>query len=251
MLWYKAWRESESRFLISVVTIGCFCLFAVLFHVRIQANGSSLPPGLRSHAYSEHIYQMIYAGTAKGVFAILAIFMGLGGLVRERDHRTLLFSLALPVRRSRILMMQMAVGLSELAVVSAVPLLVIPAASLLQHEYYPAVEAIHFSILWFCCGTIIFAAAFLLSVVLPGEFTAPVVCFIALTLQPLLALWGPLQPYRLNILWTMGEFGTMHWDAQNTLLLTGPLPWQRLLTIMLLAFIILASTCPIAERQDY
>jgi ABC-type transport system involved in multi-copper enzyme maturation permease subunit len=233
MLWYKAWQESRTRFVVIAATLTGFCLFAVLFHTQ-------------SGAYSARIQHLIYKGTAKGMFAMLVIFLGLSGLLRERRRRTAVFTLALPVGRLRIVVTQMAVGLLELAALSLLPALLIPSLSLLVHQHFPFAEALHFSILWIGCCSVIFAAAFLLSVVLDGEYTAPVACYVALMLEVLISNWPSLRPYRLNLMWTMSD-----WDPQHNLLPGGPLPWARLLTIMLIALGMLALAARITQKQDF
>jgi ABC-2 type transport system permease protein len=250
MLWYKAWLESRTRFLITAGTLAVFCLFVVLFQNQIQAQGS-LPSGLRADLYSQHIYNLIYSGAAKGIFSILVIFLGLGGLLRERAHGTATFTLALPASRLRLLAAQIGVGLSEMAALALVPALLIPGISPFVHESYPISEALEFSVLWFGCGIIIFATAFLLSILLGGEYTAPVACYVLLVLHTAIAMWRPLRPYRLNMMWTMGGVGMMQRDLQNTLVFTGPLPWARLLTIALISIVLLATAAYVAERQDF
>jgi ABC-type transport system involved in multi-copper enzyme maturation permease subunit len=218
MLWHKAWRESRTRFAITAVVLVAFCRFAVLFYNDVRTNGS-LPRGLRSPVFSEHIYNLMYSGTAKGTFALLVMFLGLGGLLREQRYRTAMFTLALPVSRLGLVITQIGVGLAELAALSLLPAVLIPSLSMFVHQSYPLPEALHFSLLWFVCGSVILAAAFFLSVVFAGEYTAPVVCYVALMLQALI-----LVPLRQNLLWTMGEFGRMHWDPQHASLISDPLP---------------------------
>jgi len=251
MLWYKGWLESRTRFLITAGTLAVFCLFVVLFQNQTQAQGSPIPSGLRSRGYSEHIYNLFYSGTAKGIFAILVIFLGLGGLLRERAHGTAIFTLALPASRLRLLSAQIGVGLSEMAVLALMPALLIPGISPFVHQSYPVSQTLQFSVLWFGCGTIIFATAFLLSVLLRGEYTAPVACFILLDLHTAIALWKPLQPYRLNMFWTMGGVGMMRWGPRDTLVLSSPLPWTRLLTMVLISIALLAIAAHVSERQDF
>lgn len=251
MIWYKAWRESRTRFGIIGLALAVFCAFVVFFHGGTQAGLTYPLRDLHGGTYSEHVYRLMYAGTAKGMFAMLVIFLGLGGLLRERTHRSILFTLTLPVSRLRLLATQVAVGIIELAALSLLPALLIPPLSLLVHEYYPFAEALHFSILWFGCGLIIFAAAFLLSVLLGGEYTAPVACYIALMLEILVSNWPSFRHYRLNLMWTMGEFDTMHWDRQHLLLLSDSLPWTRLLTIGLIALGMLVSAVAVAKKQDF
>ena len=252
MLWYKAWRESRTRFAIAAFTLVGFCLFAVLFRNQNRESGKLVIPVLRSSIFSERIYGLVYGGTAKGAFAILTIFLGLGGLLRERRNRTAIFTLSLPVSRFRLIGTQMVVGLSEIAALSLLPAVLIPSLSKFVYESYPLAEALHFSMLWFACGSIIFAAAFLMSVVLGGEYTAPVVCYIALVLQALILPTTALgRRYRLNLLWTMGEFGRMHWDSQNKFLVSDALSWGRLLIVMLIALCMLVLAYRIANKQDF
>ncbi len=95
MLWYKAWQESRTRFLITAAVLTGLCLFAVL---SSRQFGPFTATDTRAR-----IYHLIYSGTAKGLFAVLAIFLGLGGLKREQVHRVATFTLALPVSRLRLL----------------------------------------------------------------------------------------------------------------------------------------------------
>jgi hypothetical protein len=139
-----------------------------------------------------------------------------------------------------------------MAVLSLLPAILIPSLSILVHESYPLAEALHFTVLWFACGSIIFAAAFLTSVVLSGEYTAPVLCYVALMLQAIVTTTTALgQRYRPNLMWTMGEFGRMHWDSQHKLLMSDPLPWARLLIIILIALCMLALAARITNTQDF
>ncbi len=251
MLWYKAWRETQTRFAIIAVVLIAFCLFAVFFYNRAQLRGLYVTPDLRAANYSEHIYRIMYSGTAKGAFAMLVIFLGLGGLLRERANRTVFFTMALPVSRLQLLGTQIAAVIAEMAVLSLMPAILIPLLSLLLGLSYPFTQALHFGILWFTCGSVILALAFLLSVVLPGEYTAPAVCYVVLMLQALVADWKPLKPYRTNLFWTMGEFGRMHWGARHNLLMSDSLPWERLLMIMLIAFGMFALAVRVSQKQEF
>jgi ABC-type transport system involved in multi-copper enzyme maturation permease subunit len=250
MLWYKAWRESRVRFAISATALAGFCLLIVIFHEQIRSAGG-VPPGMRGHSYSEHIYNFIY-GTAKGIFLLFVLpFLGLGGLLREKAHRTVGFTLALPVSRLSVIGAHVGIGLLEVAALALIPALIVPAISPLVHESYPFSQALHFSVLWLVCGAVVFASAFLLSVVLSGDYSAPVAYIIIFFLQDLILASAPLERYRLKIIWIAGEFGTMHWDAQRDLLLSGPLPWLRLLTITLVTISLLAIAAQVTQRQDF
>jgi ABC-2 type transport system permease protein len=251
MLWYKAWVESRTRFLLIAVCLTLFCAAVVLFHGQTEPVLTDALRGLRTRTFSEHIYKLIYSGTAKGMFAILVIFLGLGGLGRERTHGTAIFTLALPATRFQMVATQMAVGLLELAALSLLPALLIPALSALVQQYYPFTQALHFAVLWFCCGSIIFAASFLLSVMLEGEYTAPVACFLVMMLDTLVSGWRPIIGWRLNLMWIMGDFNTMHWGPGQNLLVSPPLPWARLAVIVSVTLCMLAAAVRSTQKQDF
>jgi ABC-type transport system involved in multi-copper enzyme maturation permease subunit len=206
---------------------------------------------MHSQAYSQHIYNLVYSGTAKALFSVLVLFLGLGGLFRERANGTAVQTLVLPVSRMRLIGVQIGVGLGELTVLALLPAVLIPCLSPVVHHSYPLAQALHFSVLWIGGGTVIFALAFFLSTVLRGEYTAPLVHWIVMVLHTLVASWGPLRPYRLNLLWIMGEFGTMHWDPQRTILLAGPLPWLALFVMMLIASVLFCAAARATQQQDF
>jgi ABC-type transport system involved in multi-copper enzyme maturation permease subunit len=251
MLWYKVWRETRTRFLLIASALSLIFIFGVLIEPHLQQRGIPIPLHVRQGVYSEYIYNLVFAGTAKGLFALLVIFLGLGGLQRERAHNTAVFTLALPVSRYRLIGTQIAVGLLELAALSLLPAALIPALSALTHQSYPLPVALHFSVLWFSGGLVIFAVSFLLSVAAPGEYTAPVACYAALMVHTVIAAWRPLVPYRLSLMWIMGEFQAMHWDAAHNLLLPPPVSWLRISVMALIAFLMFSVAVRITQRQDF
>ena len=251
MIWYKAWRETRTRFAAIAFVLIAFCLFAVLSFRRAEAAESLVPPAFHAANYSQHVYNIMYSGTAKGSFALLSMFLGLGGLLRERRLKCALFTLALPVSRTGLLAIFAAVGLCELVVLAVLPGALIPGLSLLFQQYYPLQEALHFSIMWFGGGSVIFAAALFLSVIFEGEYTAPVACFVVFMLESLIGAWRRLMPWHLNVFQTMGDFGAMHWDARHVLLLNDSLHWTRLSVILLIACAILLAAIQITRKQDF
>src|SRR2546429_4472573 len=142
MLWYKAWRESQTRFLLSVVTIAGLCAAFVVFHVVFHSQGAGISD--RPLTYMEYIWRIVYKGYLRELFVMLALLLGIGGLLRERDHGTAGFTLALPVSRLYVAAARAAVGLLEVAALSLVPALVIPALSPLVGQFYPWPQAFEF-----------------------------------------------------------------------------------------------------------
>jgi ABC-type transport system involved in multi-copper enzyme maturation permease subunit len=251
MLLFKAWREGKTRFLLSAATIAMLCTVVVLFNVQMQKNPGPIPHGFRAATYSEHIYHFIYSGTAKGLFTMLMLLIGLGGLLREGRRGTAPFTLALPATRTEMIVAQIAVGILEVVAIAGLPLLLIPTLSPFVDQFYPASESFHFALLWLGGGLMVFGLAFLCSVLFAGEYTALVAAFLGVFAVPLVAQVRALEPYRVNFLMTMGEFGTMHWNSRHTLLLPSPMPWIRLLVFFGISMGLLWAALMVTRRQDF
>jgi ABC-type transport system involved in multi-copper enzyme maturation permease subunit len=250
MLWYKAWRESRTRFLLSALVLAILCLVVVLFQEQIRAH-KPLLPGFKVVSYSEHIYKFIYSGMAKAFYVFILLFLGLGGLRQEQAHGTAAFTLALPVSRLRLVAVRIGMGITQMAVLALLPALIIPTVSLTVHQSYPLTEALHFSVLWVICGAVLYAMVFLFSTVLSSAYTALAVSYIAFFLQDAILSSQPLMPYRLKLLHILGEFGTMKWNVEHTVLSSGPMPWVHLAAFSLVAACMLSAAVHIAQKQDF
>jgi hypothetical protein len=231
MLLYKAWRESRSRFLLGALALAWVIVSMVWFGPEVE-GGLARPPG--------EFVNALVGGIAKFIFAMLAILLGLGGLLRERAQRTAVFTLALPVSRAQLMGAQIVVGLAEMAALALLPTLLIPPVSAMVHHPYPVSDAWHFSVLWFGGGAVIFAASFLLSVVLRGEYAAPLSCLLALLLNARLSQWSVLKPYQTNPLRTMGL---------ANFFVSGGL-WKNVVAMIAVSLLLFLVAIKITERQN-
>lgn len=250
-LLYKAWKESRTRFLLSAGSIALLCATVVLFNAQMQRNPGRMPHGLRADTYNEHVYHFIYSGTAKGMFAMLVLFVGLGGLARERHRGTASFTLALPATRTQLILSQIAVGWAEIVAMAALPALLVPTLSTVVNQSYPVSVSMHFALLWVAGGLMIFGLAYLSAALFVGDYTGLVVAFLAMFGVPLIARVPALERYRLNFLTTMGEFGTMHWNSDHTMLLPSPMPWARVLAFCAIGVALLWIALTVTRRQDF
>ena len=244
MLWYKAWRESQTRFLLSALTMAGLCVVFVLFHG--ERNGISDRP----LTYMEYIWRIVYKGYLRELFVLLALLLGVGGLLRERDWGTAGFTLALPVSRLHLVSVRAAVGLLEVAALSFVPALVIPALSPLVGQFYPWSQALQFSLLWTFGGALIFVLGFLASSVFAGEYTAPVAAFLMLLVYSVIADLPVVEHYALDVHDIMSGVGMPYFQSDGSLLI-GPLPWMALAVILVVVFSLVALAGRIARQQDF
>lgn len=244
MLWYKAWRESQTRFLLSAVTIAGLSIAFVIFH-REGAGISDRPL-----TYVEYIWRIVYKGYLRELFVLLALLLGIGGLLRERDHGTAGFTLALPISRLHLVSVRAAVGLLEIAVLSLLPALVIPLLSPLVDQFYPWSQAFQFTLLWTAGGAFIFVIGFVASSVFAGEYTAPIAAVLGLLLYSVIVDLPFLEHYPLDIHDMMSGVGMPYFEP-NAATLIGPLPWPMLAAIVLVVISLMAVAGGTAEHQDF
>jgi ABC-type transport system involved in multi-copper enzyme maturation permease subunit len=245
MLWYKAWRESRARFLLSAAALTVICASFVFFH-RDASSGISDEP----LSYAVYIWRITYKGYLRELFVILAILLGLGGLTRERDHRTVGFTLALPVSRWQLLATRTLVGLAEVGVLATLPAIVLPTLSPLIGQSYPSSQAWGFTILWTMVGSLIFGMGLLASVLFTGEFTAPVAAILGLMGYSLVADISPMDSYLTDIHDVLSGID-MPYFTERTGLLSWHLPWHTLVAVLLATASLIAISARITNRQDF
>lgn len=248
MLWYKAWWETRTRFLISLGTLTALCLMAVAFESVIRTRiGATTAP---LNTYAGYIHRVIYSSGARPLFLLFVLVLGLGGLRTEHEQGTAGFTLALPVRRWHVVGIRAAVGFCEMIALALLPAVVIPALSPFVHQAYPFAQAVQFSLLWIAAYSLLFATAFLISALLSGPYTALLVAWVLFVAHAVIASIPQLRPFRLNLQWLTSGLGMPYFDAK-TALLVGPLPWTRLLFIGTLSLIFVAVAAGVTERQDF
>ncbi|MGH7583818.1 MAG: ABC transporter permease subunit [Gemmatimonadales bacterium] len=224
MLMLKAWYESRIRLLLVVtVTAGLCCVFLV-FHGRLHSHMRDATPVDAS--YNGYVYLRIYGGYVRGLFLFFAIVLGLGGLQRERAHGSIGFTLALPVARLQLLSARALVGLVQVAIVSWLPVLLVPSLSAVVGEHYAVAQSAEFALLWTVVGAAVFSASFLASAVISNEYAALTAVLFAFYVYPLVVVKTPiLQGRPIHIHYVMNGTGMSYFNPATDLL-TGPIPWH-------------------------
>ncbi len=168
MLFYKAWLESRTRFLLSAITIaGLVALFVFMNRdARMEVSDHNI-------TYAQYLWSAIYKGYLRDVFVVSVLLLGMGGLGRERAYGTSAFTLALPVSRWRLTATRAVVGFAESTVVAFLPATLLPLLSPLVNETWSWSQAVHFGVLWAFGGALIFTIGFVASVLFIGEYSAP------------------------------------------------------------------------------
>lgn len=240
---YKAWRESRLGFVLSIAALAVICTLFCLFP-RSDV--------LHKYTYTQTVYLVTYAGVLRNIFIVLTLLLGLGGFLRERANGTLQFTLALPARRSRFIAARALVGITELSAFALVPAILVPMFSRWSHHSYPSVpQALHFSVLWICCGTVFFAFGLWLSTFVPGDYPAATVCLFSLFAYLAVLEFAPLEKFpAFDLFNVIAAWHMPYFSGRDTCFVTY-LPWRTLSAITLLGLAIMVVAAQIVERQDF
>jgi len=248
MLWYKVWRESSVRFLVSATAIAGVCLIRVLFEHRFFPDVAHERPGV--HNYIQYLYWTIFGAGGRGLLQLSCLLLGLGGLQRDRKQNTLGFTLALPVSRPRLVVTRALVGLLQVFALSLLPPFIVWATSPLVHQSMPLSYGLNFIPFWTIGGFATFSVTFLCSVLFTGEYTALAVGTVFYLFY--IVVCQSVTPFRLYPLhvaeFTGGRLGNVI-DA-HTLLWTGNGSFTLFAGFTLAAITLIAASAFITARQD-
>ena len=245
MLWYKAWRESRTRFVLSGLSIAVISAGLAFFYGDAARAITD-----RTLTYPEYIWRIVYKGYLRELFVVLALLLGVGGLLRERDYGSAGFTLSLPVSRGQLLAWKAAAGIIEIAALSFLPAMLVPLCSEFAGTSYPWAQALKFGLLWLVGGTFVFIIGFLASTVLGGEYSAPVAALLALLLYSGAAEAPLLERYLPNVHDFMSGMGMPYFRSAD-FVLSGPLPWTQITVILLMALALFEASSHILHRRDF
>jgi ABC-type transport system involved in multi-copper enzyme maturation permease subunit len=167
MLWYKAWLETRSRFVIALVGCVAFCLMWVVeFGNEIAAS--------RGQAGLFELLHEVQAGLA--FCWILAVtFLMMGGMLQEKAAGASSFTLALPVSRMHLMSVRFGMGFLQAIALAVVPWIALFLYAAVAGYPYPFLQACFHILLLLSGGVLFLTIAFLISSLVEGQYTAPVV----------------------------------------------------------------------------
>jgi ABC-type transport system involved in multi-copper enzyme maturation permease subunit len=195
--------------------------------------------------YSVYVWSGFFHYALQGLWVLAAFVLTFGGLARETATGTGLFTLGLPVRRSRLFLLRTAIAWAQSIALGLGAALLIAVVSRFVGESYPLDQAIAFGLLMSFAGLAIVALGMLLSEIFEGEFTTPVV--------GLCAIATIFFSYKAHILTRWNVFDVMSAadsiDPQ-TQLLHGTIPWTGLAGCVCLSVFMLTFATFLVGRRD-
>jgi len=162
---YKVWRESRSRFL--------FILAALLLITAASTfyNAQAEKVVIEAKDFHEAGFRTLQ-GPLFLFWGFAAVFLGLGGLLRERSVGTVDYTLSLPVSRTRWFLYRAVNGALQAIAVAVIPALAVPVMARFFGGDYPAGEALVHGLRLGIGGMLFYSIGLLVSALFPGEFTS-------------------------------------------------------------------------------
>jgi len=238
MLWYKAWLETRSRFL--VMFIGVTVLFSVLvWHREMGAESWS---GIGYYNDILHSSQAMLDLIWVPVICMLMM----GGLLRENASGAASFTLALPVSRNRLMGVRIGMGFLQALALGVLPSCCMYAvAHFTGKAYSPSQLAFHVLLL-LSGGSVFFGLAVLISSLIEGEYTAPAVA-LGIAIVMVMGL-GEQQLKPFNPIEFM--MGSAFLDRHSNLLV-GAFPWSVACIWLALSLALLFAATTFIARRDF
>src|ERR1700679_4196391 len=164
MLWYKAWLETRSRFIIAIVGCTALCSMWLIEFSKLTTSSKEVA-GLFYLLHAIH-------GVLAFVWILSVILLMMGGLLQEQAVGTSSFTLALPVSRLHLMLVRIVMGLAQAFLLTVVPWLVMLLICGSASKTYPFSQmGFHVFLLW-SGGMVFVALAVLISSIVEGQYTA-------------------------------------------------------------------------------
>ena len=236
-LWSRAWLETRVRFSICLAGILVLCSYTV-FHGERQAE---------PWADLSYYYYVLSEGHAMLVVMwVLAVtLLMMGGLLREEALGSVPFTLALPVSRQRLMAIRIATGAVQAALLAIVPWCAMYLIASTLGNAFSLPQVTFYLLLLLTGGTVFFAIALLVSTVVSGEYTAPVVSF-GVVFAIAVMLGGKMRIFSPFAFMLGTEYSDLH-----TSLLVGPFPWAAAMIWLFLAALLTWIAVRIISKRDF
>jgi len=243
MLLYRSWLEVRSRAVGSAVVLALLGVATVL-RARGTIAGIEAFYGERV-SYALYVWLSLPRGYLQFAWIVVALLLGMGGLLREQAFGTAAFTLALPVERWRVVAARAAVGAVAAAVLAALPLLLVALLSPLAGYGFPLAQALLFAAVLGGVGMVFYGLGFLLSHLFRGEYTAPAVGLGIVGVFWVATRTPALHPYDVFRVMSGAPFMDEH-----TLFIVRA-PWTAIAASLAVFCTTVAASALLVRRRDF
>jgi len=235
MLWYKAWLETRTRFLIALA--GMTALGAWRTY-----NLSHMMPAWTGASYYYLVLREAH-DLLNPMFVVATTLLLMGGLLQEKSNGPALFTLGLPVSRGRLMGAQIGMGLIEGILLLAVPWAAICITVVLTGPMRPGSLALFYAMVTASGGAVFAGISLLASSLIEGTYTAPIVSLgVAFLCANAPRSWAAVNP---------SDFMGGRACLDNSNMLTGPWPWGHATAFLAVAAALIWTSIKVIEKRDF
>ena len=236
----KVWRESRSRFLFILAVLLLVTSASVFYNARAERVV------IESKDFHEAGERTI-RGPLFLFWGFSAMFLGLGGLLRERAVGSVDYTLSLPVSRTRWFLYRSLNGALQSMGAALVPALSVPVIAALSGGDYPVGDAFLLGLRLGLGGTLFYSIGLLSSTLFAGEFTSAGIGIAAVfavnnSTRVIESLKG------LNLQDAIAP--TQMIDA-STYLIRGQMPWNGIAFSFVLSLLLSACAWRVTIARDF
>jgi hypothetical protein len=255
MLWYKTWLETRSRFFTGLALLTLTAGGAVFGYPKVMQLlplvptadvGGELGRRIKEAAelmrdYRGYVWSQWIRQSLSNLATLFAVLLGTGGLLPHTSRGAALFTLSMPVSRTRLVGVRALTGLTELFALALIPVLLVPPLSPAVGQHYALADAVVHGLCLFAASAAFFSLTLLLSTMF-GDPWRPLLlaCGLAVVLALGEAAFRDAAPY--------GIFSVMDGEVYFR---TGRLPWLGLVASASLSGALLYGAAFNFARQDF
>jgi hypothetical protein len=256
MLWNKAWLETRWRFAIGLALLLVMACGVVFTYRTVQqlmplASSVSREGGALGRlvgeaaaiegTYRGYVWWQWFRQNLCQTWTLFALLLGTGGLTLQGTRGGALYTLSLPVSRTRLLAVRVGTGLAQLAVLAVVPSVVITVLSPTIGQSYAIVDVLVHGLCLFLAGTAVFCLTVFFSTQFADAWSPALLTLIVVVVLAAGEFVAPaLRPYSL--------FRTMSGESY---LLDGTLPWAGFIVSVTASAALLVAADRNLRRRDF
>ena len=255
MLWYKSWLETRWRFLIGLLLLTLSAFGAVFSYPQVV---KLLPMASQIHvggaigqriaeaaelagSYRGYIWGQWFRQNLQQSWTLFAVLLGTGGLLSQSSGGGALYTLSLPLTRTRLVGIRAATGLAELFLLAFIPSTLVPLLSPAIGQTYSAGDALIHAACLFIAGSVFFSLAFLLSTIFSDVWRPLLIVLVGATGLGILEQFFRF-PSRVSLFRVMSA--ELYFRGSG-------LPWLGLLASAAVSAALLQAAIRNIARQDF
>lgn len=236
----KVWHESRWRFFFIVAALLAVTGASVFYNAKAERVV------IESKDFHEAGLRTIQ-GPLFLFWGFSAMFLGLGGFLRERSVGTVDYTLSLPVSRTRWFLYRSLNGALQSMAAALIPALAVPIMAAITGGNYPVGEAFLLGVRLGLGGMLFYSIGLLASTLFSGDFTSAGIG-IALVFGVNNSTRVIESLKRLNL---QDAITPMYVIGQSTYLIRGQLPWNGIAFSFALSFLLSVCAWKITVSRDF